>query len=66
MKATKAAIPSPRVAALQKFLSDKPGAKSSNIRPNVVIYKTAGKMFAILSVKTAYVVLKCAPDSIRC
>ena len=64
MKATKAALPTPRVAALKTFLDDKPGTESSNIRPNVVIYKVTGKMFAILSVKTAYVVLKCAPDSI--
>ncbi len=64
MKAAKSALPTPRVAALQTFLDGKPDSERSNIRPNVAIYKTAGKMFAILSIKTAYVVLKCAPDSI--
>ena len=63
-KAAKAETPTPRVAALAAFLDDKPGAERSNLRPNVAIYKVTGKMFAILSLKTAYVVLKCAPDSI--
>ena len=63
-KTAKAAVPTPRVAALAAFLDDKPGVERSNQRPNVAIYKVAGKMFAILSMKTAYGVLKCAPDSI--
>jgi len=59
-----AAPMSPRVAALAGFLEAKPGATVFKIRPNVPIYKVSNKMFAILSAKTGYVVLKCAPDSI--
>jgi predicted DNA-binding protein (MmcQ/YjbR family) len=63
-KISKAAPMTPRVAALAGFLEAKPGATVFKIRPNVPIYKVSGKMFAILSAKTGYVVLKCAPDSI--
>lgn len=63
-KISKAAPMTPRVAALAEFLAAKPGATVMKMRPNVPIYKVSDRMFAILSAKTGYVVLKCAPDSI--
>jgi len=63
-KISKAAPMSPRVAALAAFLEAKPGATVFKMRPNVPVYKVSNKLFAILSAKTGYVVLKCAADSI--
>ena len=63
-KVSEATPMSPRVTALAEFLEAKPGTTVFKIRPNVPIYKVSNKMFAILSAKTGYVVLKCAPDSI--
>jgi predicted DNA-binding protein (MmcQ/YjbR family) len=52
------------VTALAAFLDAKPSAEGLRVGPNVTMYKLAGKIFAILSMKTGYVVLKCPPESI--
>ena len=58
-----------RTAVLMACLHAKPGAVANpmnaprSTRPNVVIYKVMGKMFAIVSVRDAeYVILKCDPN----
>jgi predicted DNA-binding protein (MmcQ/YjbR family) len=52
------------VTALAAFLDARPGAQGSRVGPNVIMYKLKGKIFAILSMKTGYIVLKCPPESI--
>jgi predicted DNA-binding protein (MmcQ/YjbR family) len=52
------------MTALVAFLDAKPGAEGSNMLPNVRNYKVMGKGFAILSMKTGYVVLKTPPESV--
>jgi predicted DNA-binding protein (MmcQ/YjbR family) len=63
-KAKAAVAYSARVTALAAFLDAKPGAEGSNMLANVRVFKIAGKMFAILSMKTGYVVLKTPPESV--
>ena len=57
-----------RASALKACLDAKPGARASSTpgprgrAPTVLIYKVAGKMFAILGIrKEAFVILKCDP-----
>jgi predicted DNA-binding protein (MmcQ/YjbR family) len=56
---------SPRVTALAAFLDAKPGAQGSRVGPNVTMYKVTGKIFAILSMKAGYVVLKTPAESVE-
>jgi predicted DNA-binding protein (MmcQ/YjbR family) len=63
-KAKAAVVYSARVTALAAFLDARPGAEGSNMLTNVRVFKIAGKMFAILSMKTGYVVLKTPPESV--
>jgi predicted DNA-binding protein (MmcQ/YjbR family) len=51
--------------ALAAFLDAKPGAQGSRVGPNVTMYKIAGKIFAILSMKAGYVVLKTPEESVE-
>ena len=52
------------VKALAAFLADKPGAVAFRYSENVTMYKVKDKIFAIMSMKSAYVVLKCDTVSI--
>ena len=52
------------VKALAAFLADKPGVAPFRYSQNVTMYKVKDKLFAIMSMKSAYVVLKCDPNSI--
>jgi predicted DNA-binding protein (MmcQ/YjbR family) len=56
---------SPKVMALAAFLDAKPETQGSRVGPNVTMYKLAGKIFAILSMKAGYVVLKTPPESVE-
>lgn len=58
-----------RTAALKAWLDAKPGAHAASApgpggrAPTALIYKVAGKMFAILGIrKNAFVILKCDPQ----
>ena len=53
------------VKALAAFLADRPGAAPFRYSQNVTMYKVKDKIFAIMSMKSAYVVLKCDPNSIE-
>jgi len=55
---------SKNVLALMAFLEKKPGTKEVKASPNASMYKVADKIFAILSKKTGYVVLKSPPESV--
>jgi predicted DNA-binding protein (MmcQ/YjbR family) len=55
---------SAKVTALDAFLGGKAGAKEVKASPNASMYKVADKIFAILSKKTGYVVLKTPPESV--
>ena len=52
------------VKALAEFLAGKSGAATFKYSPNVTMYKVMDKIFAIMSMKSAYVVLKCDPNLI--
>ncbi len=60
----KAGMPSAAVTALAAFADGLAGASVFRHSQNVAMYKVGGKIFAILSAKAGYVVLKCHPDSI--
>jgi len=60
----KAAPYNAKVVALEAFLDKKPGAAEVKASPNASMYKVADKIFAILSKKTGYVVLKSPPESV--
>lgn len=53
------------VKAFTAFVAGLPDATVFRNSQNVAMYKVRGKIFAILSMKTGYVVLKCDPDSIE-
>jgi predicted DNA-binding protein (MmcQ/YjbR family) len=55
---------SAKVTALAAFLEAKPGTVEVKASPNASMYKVADKIFAILSKKTGYVVLKTPPESV--
>ena len=55
---------SANVTALEAFVSGKPGAVEVKASPNASMYKVEDKIFAILSKKTGYVVLKTVPESV--
>jgi len=55
---------SKNVTALIAFIEKRPGVAEVKASPNASMYKVADKIFAILSKKTAYVVLKTAPESV--
>ncbi|MBL6939153.1 MAG: MmcQ/YjbR family DNA-binding protein [Alphaproteobacteria bacterium] len=55
---------SARVVALEAFLTGKLGASEVKASVNASMYKVADKVFAILSKKTGYVVLKSPPESV--
>jgi predicted DNA-binding protein (MmcQ/YjbR family) len=59
-----AGVYSARVTALAAFLEAKPGTVEVKASPNASMYKVADKIFAILSKKTGYVVLKTPPESV--
>ena len=52
------------VASLIAFLAKRPGVVDVKAGPNASMYKIADKIFAILSKKTGYVVLKSPPESV--
>ena len=52
------------VKTLAAFLAGKTGVAPFRYSQNVAMYKVKDKIFAIMSMKSAYVVLKCDPDSI--
>lgn len=52
------------VKALAAFLAGKPGVAAFRYSQNVTMYKVKDKIFAIMSMKSGYVVLKCDPNSI--
>jgi predicted DNA-binding protein (MmcQ/YjbR family) len=52
------------VKALAAFVAGKAGATAFKYSQNVTMYKVKDKIFAIMSMKSAYVVLKCDPASI--
>ena len=64
MTAKSVTIYSPAVKALAAFLASKDGVTAFRSSQNVTMYKVVNKIFAIMSMKSAYVVLKCDPDSI--
>ena len=64
MKAKSVTGYSAAVKALAAFLDGKTGATAFRYSPNVAMYKVKDKIFAIMSMKSAYVVLKCDPNSI--
>ena len=55
---------SKNVLALIAFIEKKPDTKEVKASPNASMYKVADKIFAILSKKTGYVVLKSPPESV--
>ena len=55
---------SAKVTALAAFLEKRPGAVEVKASANASMYKVANKIFAILSKKTGYVVLKTPPESV--
>ena len=52
------------VTTLIAFLEKRPGVAEVKASPNASMYKVADKIFAILSKKTGYVVLKSPPESV--
>ena len=52
------------VKALAAFLAGKDGVVAFRYSQNVTMYKIKDKIFAIMSMKSAYVVLKCDPNLI--
>jgi predicted DNA-binding protein (MmcQ/YjbR family) len=64
MAAKTAIVLSARAKAAAAFLEARPGATPFRVSPNVTMYKTGGKIFAIHSVAGGYVVLKCDPGLI--
>ena len=59
-----AATYSKNVTALIAFLEKRPGVAEVKASPNASMYKVEDRIFAILSKKTGYVVLKTAPESV--
>lgn len=55
---------SAKVTALAAFLEKRPGVVEVKASPNTSMYKVADKIFAILSKKTGYVVVKTPPESV--
>jgi predicted DNA-binding protein (MmcQ/YjbR family) len=55
---------SAKVVALEAFLDAKPGVAEVKVSVNASMYKVADKIFAILSKKTGYVVVKSPPESV--
>ena len=64
MTAKSVPIYSAAVKTLAAFLAGKTGVAPFRYSQNVTMYKVKDKIFAIMSMKSAYVVLKCDPNSI--
>ncbi|HEY4942033.1 MAG TPA: MmcQ/YjbR family DNA-binding protein [Rhizomicrobium sp.] len=64
MRAKKVIGYSAPVKALAAFLAGKTGAATFRYSQNVTMYKVMNKTFAIMSMQSAYVVLKCDPNLI--
>ena len=64
MTAKSVPVYSAAVKALAAFLSGKAGVAPFRYSQNVTMYKVKDKIFAIMSMQSAYVVLKCDPNSI--
>lgn len=64
MTAKRAVGYSAAVKALAAYLAGKIGAVPFRYSQNVTMYKVKDKIFAIMSMKSAYVVLKCDPNLI--
>ena len=64
MTAKGAPVYSAAVKTLAAFLAGNAGVAPFRYSQNVTMYKVKDKIFAIMSMQSAYVVLKCDPNSI--